>query len=795
MQTTSTSRSPAKTPQQFEFLLFSYLLRFVHREGRIGDFARAGLLFLFDIAFLAPDDEGGDNLVAPEPSGVDPLQDVRDALAEYILDGDFADVMAAGLGAVYSLLPTKLHVPTLAEQAEQNSEFGMPASRSGGMCLGAQTSVNQANANDEEELEEDIPLALAKSTDPEVRDQLEMLLRLFGFLQDILHRCNSSSGHRDSNESTAVSHSRVIGVAISDGALDTIRASFLEGILYPSILESSSQDGSAVAVMTYLDVILSNLDDQPLLFRILSYLLNIDVLDPSKSHDLEVELPERSNRYRHYDSTTGAERFTLRDLILDNIRSTDPAASTAALRLLRTMTVEHSHATMTAILRPIRSSRIRGSKTADLSSLTRRRDPNDVSRDFELYRALLLRLDPSQAEVEKSRGYAGYLADMQFSLEQERCSQPSGIYPEDGPCSSASCDHTPSPADPVVGAVLVKLGAFISQTPDENVALTGVIISLASCSQRSLSGWLLGRPSILDDGEASIYTAIQRRSSSKPHTHSNDPDDSIDSDDSDDDDPTPRTPGPSKLAAESDPFLSVHAPDPPVIYQVLLQLVDQTINFRTSISAFDRLLAERRRGLLFADNLDEAMNVMLTVESSVFDTPQQRTPTSSPLPKKRVGVIGSLASFLSPNRKRLNPDLGAGTSTSATPETPKLGKLSKHSVRDGINDVDNSPFKQHYEQLRDRAVHAAPVILANTPWMLGSEPSQPDEGFGSIGNDQPQLRGAAEEEPDDESTSIGSVRRVSLSQILDNCVVLEEFIKELVALLTVRRAMGLDGEI
>jgi DNA-directed RNA polymerase specialized sigma54-like protein len=37
---------------EYEFLLFNYLLRFVHREGQIGDFARAGLLFLMNVECL-----------------------------------------------------------------------------------------------------------------------------------------------------------------------------------------------------------------------------------------------------------------------------------------------------------------------------------------------------------------------------------------------------------------------------------------------------------------------------------------------------------------------------------------------------------------------------------------------------------------------------------------------------------------------------------------------------------------------------------------------------------------------
>lgn len=50
--TETSEQAPQQTNKkvEYEFLLFNYLLRFVHREGQIGDFARAGLLFLMDVA-------------------------------------------------------------------------------------------------------------------------------------------------------------------------------------------------------------------------------------------------------------------------------------------------------------------------------------------------------------------------------------------------------------------------------------------------------------------------------------------------------------------------------------------------------------------------------------------------------------------------------------------------------------------------------------------------------------------------------------------------------------------------
>ncbi|KAH7877666.1 Retinoic acid induced 16-like protein-domain-containing protein [Lentinula edodes] len=111
-QTTVTSMpvsSVATKKPEYEFLLFYHLLRFGHREGQIGEFARAGLLLLMDVA-MSPG-EPVHRLTGEQTSSeatADPITDATLALAEYILDGDFSEVLGAGLGAVYSMLPPGL---------------------------------------------------------------------------------------------------------------------------------------------------------------------------------------------------------------------------------------------------------------------------------------------------------------------------------------------------------------------------------------------------------------------------------------------------------------------------------------------------------------------------------------------------------------------------------------------------------------------------------------------------------------------------------------------------------------
>ncbi|KAF9323961.1 hypothetical protein BGZ91_003242, partial [Linnemannia elongata] len=62
-----------ESKRDYEFLLFTYLSKFVHREGKSGDFARTGLLFLMELA--------------------------TGSLGEYILDSEFSSYLTAGVGA------------------------------------------------------------------------------------------------------------------------------------------------------------------------------------------------------------------------------------------------------------------------------------------------------------------------------------------------------------------------------------------------------------------------------------------------------------------------------------------------------------------------------------------------------------------------------------------------------------------------------------------------------------------------------------------------------------------------
>jgi len=609
--------------------------------------------------------------------------DAERALAAYILDGDFVDVMAAGLGAIWSLLPSKLKVPGFGELAPDDNDLGIS---SGGMVLGA-----HYGARDEEEMR--------MSTDEDVRTQIGMLLKLFGYIQDILDRrdvelsteTDGSETESNNSETEAPSISRIWSALVTS-SLDAIRSSFLENVLYPSILECSPHDGSSVAIMTYLDVIFSNMDDGNLLTLLTDYLL-----------------------CRGTYSSENEDRFTMKDLIYDNIISGNPGAVTAGLKLLGTMMGAHCDIATGSLL-----STIGPGRTTDY----RQAIPN--SSEQELYASLVERLDHTQSSLEYSSSYASYLSDIHACVQNDKCFQLYQLFQFSEKESPPIGRHRLESHNTMLQTLLGSLGQFLCKTVDENVALTGVLVTMAICPFRSLEGWLT-----FEQDPWAAQDNVQPNSKSRGRE------------------------------------------ERPAVYQLLSNLVAQIATFRTQIPNFDILLAERRSGLLYTENIDEAMNVMLDVEpSNIFGPAIPVTPT----PKKK-GMMGTLASYLTPTRASPRP--------SPAPTTPKR-PLDNHTTT-------MNPYKVHYDTIIGKEVDAVPSPIGKSYTSAGAlTRSTSSQNTTSTGNQETVSAADENSSGNEEREEIVGRRKMSLNTTLDNCIILEEFIKELVAVISARRALGID---
>ena len=808
--TLASEKPPEAKKPEYEFLLFNYLLRFVHREGHIGEFARAGLLFLMDVA-MSPGET--DNHTESSEASSDPVNDAALALAEYILDGDFSEVLGAGLGAVYSLLPSKLgFFPQTSTTVPDNN----------GMTIGGPSLADEEEQENVSSLRErSRSMGIEDARSSEFKVKIDHFLTLLVFLQDVLRRNNSQEN---------VDASALVGTAIVQSILDAVRRIFLENVLYPSILECSDVDGSAVAVMSYIEIMVRTLREGPLANLLVNFLVSEDNDDsrfrqrtkalvtlgdqdyPPVSSDekkksrrrqssamtlLEMEAPE-SRKPSDYFTSMG--RFTLKDLLLSNLKSKSQPTATSALQLLKTMLTFHPGLTTERILLvipdPFATSfphpAILGRPHSQGLNLTTPNDDDEDEeflypdtensrerfypeqpvfiqpettystheREMDLYLTLITRLDRSHHDDSDnfSTGYDHYLHDALVSIQ----SQPSYWRAlEDSEEVTSRSKHRLNVNDPILSLVLESLTTLFSNTPDFNIGLTGVLATLAMHPDRSMGGWITFAtsedPGPLSEAGFGIRTA-----------------------DDDGDDRSIDFSIEEKLASDTNflPAASMDERSRPVVYSLFQALVNQLERYRHSIENFDKFLLERRQGLLFSENLNDALNLSLELS----DEPQATKPIpefQSPKPKSKPSASSSFVSFLTPRKnKPTRPP------PPPEPTTPSRERIPKN--------VSASPFGRHYQ--RTGSVKVEPVLISvspSGPWTPSRSRkwTAEEEDVFAAGWTEKSLR----EEQEDEVVDSRKLSPITLSQLLDNVVILEESIKEVVAIIHARRSLGIDS--
>ncbi|KAJ5083882.1 hypothetical protein NUU61_008461 [Penicillium alfredii] len=389
-----------------EFPLFYLLVDYVHHDGRAGDFARTGLLYLIETASRSKN------------------------LEKWLIESDLATLMATGLGALYSQLgglsftPTDENVPhivALSDHAKQETA---------------------------------LPPALGQAMDA--------FMSYLLFWQDTIDHCKSAE--------------------VNDTLLDHFQVLFLEQLLYPSLLESSDvAGGSTAAVLTYLCRILDSIEQGELVHRILHFLLASSPRTPEQM-DMSVSRRKSLNVLAALASEAAQPSpslFTLRDLALLGLQSSNRQTVLATLRLLNVILQRH-HPFARALIHtvPTRPGQQRsvGALNAELEQL--------------LGLSTLLVQNPTFDE-----SYENYVADATWALESRLCLPVTAV--------DEAAEATPLPLqlqqdDPILQALLACLDGFFTNSVIVNLALTGVFMSLASSHLFSLDGWVLVDPSQYD---------------------------------------------------------------------------------------------------------------------------------------------------------------------------------------------------------------------------------------------------------------------------------------------------------
>ncbi|KAF9543396.1 hypothetical protein EC957_000907 [Mortierella hygrophila] len=605
-----------ESKRDYEFLLFTYLSKFVHREGKSGDFARTGLLFLMELA--------------------------TGSLGEYILDSEFSSYLTAGVGALYSQLPRKLIV--MADSIN----------------LAASSTTSPPPPDPRPSRRANIEL----STSKDFQSRLDAFLRVLEFCQDVLMRCPNTE--------------------IATTLLASFKTVFLENILYPSILECSDTDGSSVAVISYIDLILQALEHEALVDLVVGFLMASEEED-TRTKDVEdtdvfaeVQNPQTTSPYF---MATG--RFTLKDLVLSRLKSRSQPTVIATLKLLHTVITRHCKYSLKLLSIQPDNRATSLIEALDMPGQHPYRSVpliNHHAHELDLFFGLIATINPGNTQEIFCCGYESYLRDAEGSIEQHQClvdgNKTAEVQKTTGSSVSeaelkkqrrrstkygnrtndmteeltaeavaqslkkageaAALGHTGRhshesrhsvpmhrllPSDPLLQILLGTLSHFFAHTVELNLALTGVITSLAVCPYRSLEGWLLFKSSDVKKPNVDRDSEEDSDSGDSQGLHLIDYElDTATLNDSDDEDTLPSYLTRSSTRAGME-FKMPSGPPSfksfPPFFTMLRTLTQQVDYYRSEIDGFDEYLADRRRTLL-------GTTIESTVTSAVMMT------TSSP---------------------------------------------------------------------------------------------------------------------------------------------------------------------
>ncbi|KAI9258429.1 Retinoic acid induced 16-like protein-domain-containing protein [Helicostylum pulchrum] len=764
---------------EYEFLLFTYLLRFVHREGRSGDFARTGLLFIMEMA--------------------------ANQLGDFILGSDFATIMSAGLGALYSQLPRKLIVKDEIDQIYAN-----PTS----FLLG-QDSIEAINAQNNN-IRFPVGLGVEYSNSPEFKYQLDSFLKLLEFCQDVLTRCPNSE--------------------ISASLLTNVRTIFLENILYPSILECSDVDGSSVAVISYIDIILQTIQQEDLAKVVVGYLMDDEeeqltdtplvgtpAATSEEAHEYissgigKIDINSRKNL-----TNASSTHFTLKDLIFSRLKSNSQTTVIATLKLLKTLIKNHCQYSLKLL--SIYPDNLK--------------NPTIIShhlREVELYFSLIIAIDSDHAKDVLACGYQDYLRDVERTIDSDWCyqnlnplhnqSQSSrndmkempkakrrrsfkygqryeDIKQEEQeqqqqekkrqhslPCNKALTRHRVRSTDPLLQILLSLLSHFFTQSSELNLALTGVITALALCPYRSLQGWIsfsetdrTNRDDILvlnsNGGQAEVNKTKIRSQDIYAHFDSSVP---VDEDDDDDDRSVDFGADRESSKMTSPTYFKSYPP----FFTLLRTLTQQVDYYRSEIHAFDKLLEERRNALIAGETsfLDKKI---ITPSSSLStgtrNTGAQQLNTNGILNRRPSVLRTSLSTDPTP---ALTPSSSSSTVVGLGGAGPRISPNPPPLPPINMNVVMNNPMSPLGLHIRKTsAMRIQPLFPSN----FVNEREEPILDL----DDEDEHTFAPKTADPSRPKRVDKSTEITLSMLLNNVVILEESIKELVALMQVRRSLGID---
>lgn len=496
--------------------------------------------------------------------------------------------------------------------------------------------------------------------------------------------------------------------------------------------------------------------------------------------------------------------FNLTDLILASVQSNNAETLTAALRLITVLLMKHHAYSYASLLRVVtqRSSSI----PRNLGALQKETGmlygfATAIGGDEGIDQAYDNCLKDALALVECHTCTATRLGigDMGPGISNKHRS---AILEDE---SQMIQSHCLLPDDPLLASLMELMNTFFTNNVETNLGLTNVLTHLASCPYTSLESWLV----------ADLTKYQQESNPSSPAQADEQEESSCDINDPDQEENKRIE---AFRAASRLPEWS--AEDTPAIFHVFEHLSEQMRIMHATIPNLDRLIAGRKRAFEGASELEEQFSVIPPLHFN----PKISTPGSRASSKTRItqldGPLRTLPNKDSPISLARGRTIG-GSQRSIRPESPGAMSSRPISIARG-----ESPSR-----FSGRGLSVSPTKLARTLSPLASVVTAGETRFEAMsvtsGSIEARAAEAAildrkltfplsspnnhdqegSESTEDSSLESGKLtghgprkaakadaRETSLSHVLTNIVILQEFVLELMALVQVRSSL-LNGEI
>ena len=703
------------------FPLFYLTLDYVHHDGRVGDFARTGLLYIIELASHS------------------------EQLERWIVESDLATLMASGLGALYGQLSRKLVLSFTKDS--------IPA------ILSFSDTPRPKTPSDAE-----------KTTSSDFQAHLATFLSYLVFWQDVLEHCGSEDVKRS--------------------LLDHFKFLFLQQLLYPSLMESSDADGgSSVAVLTYLRCIIESIDNAELIHLTLQYLLAVpDIPEDERKPARPTTLARRRKSQTLVTNLAQVQEkpmpdlFTLVDLVLTSLRSRNQQTVTATLRLVSViLRSQHQFAV---------SAMIKTEYSGNLPFRTIGAHHRDTALLYKMAEDLIFHDDLREA-------YDAHLEDARTLLETHCCSPLLLPLPnfKIGPKNQvstqvverrdASKPHSIKPDDPLLLALISLLEGFLANDIATNMGLTQAFATLISCGNTRLEYWLLQEP--VDGDFSPKRSAIS--------------DDGLDGSDHDDTITLNNRVGNSKqngqIPKKSSPPRSHvvnHVASP--VFAALDFLVQEVEAYRHDIQDFDTFLAERRHVFKVGDDIDNDV-------THGSNAPSRKSEDSSRPTHSKAGNATQIGSI---SERLMSETSSANISRSSSPRGRQLDVPSTPNLIGRLTHLKISPSPSP-SKMESRTFSPSPLrrdSITSTPPKRVITPMGPADALRlkvkiktQDGNDRNHMIDVGGSEissirsgsvgPDTQSAEYS--KEITLSHLLTNIIILQEFILELAAIIQLRASL------